>query len=934
MKIIYQLVFLILPLHLVSQIVTIDPTFPTREELITVTYDASQGSGGLIGESQVYMHTGLITNQSTSSSDWKNVVSEWGTDDSKVKMTNKGNNLHELNFVINDFYGVPSNVMIEKLAFVFRNVDGSKEGKTATGGDIFVDYLGDPNEFTAFFESPAEEVIFADIGESIAIKVAASLPSSQIELFVNNNLTSETISGSELTYNFNVTAAGEYIVRFKAVNVGELIEDEFTIIASEAPQEVELPVDAIEGITWINGNTIRCVLYAPGKSKGYVIGSFNDWQASSENFMNVTPDGGYLWQEITGLDQTQNHALRYLIDGSTSIADPHSELVVHSQDDWGIAEAKFPNLPHFELPSPGYATWLRPKVDYTFQHGSPDIAKEDLVIYEVLLRDFVLTRSYYEMIEKLDHIAGLGVNAIEFMPVSEFEGNDSWGYNPSYHNALDKYYGTPENFKELVDACHQRGIAVILDVVYNHAFSQSPLAQLWWDPANFRPAADNPYLNLEALHPFNVGYDFNHESEATKRFVKRSLGYWMTEYNIDGFRFDLSKGFSQRNVINNADLMASYDESRINILKDYADHIWSINPESKIILEHFADNTEEKELSEYGLMLWSSHVYNFNEATMGYNNNSNFEWIDYKRRGWQQPLAVGYMESHDEERLMYKNLTFGNEDGAYSPKIKNTALMRNEAATAMFYLFPGPKMLWQFGELGYDYSINRCTDGSIDNNCRLAPKPVRWDYLNNLRRQRLYDVTAAMIKLKTEHNVANDVTYSHQLEGAVKTYQLETADYSGTVVANYGVTSTTTNLTFDHTGDYFDYLTGDTITVTNTNQSFILEAGEYHVYLDTVLAEPVLISGIEDPLQIVNDYVLYPNPVKGHLTLSINMDQPQQAEILLISNDGKVCSTLRNRLLEGANEVKIDVTGLVNGLYHVKVKNQKFSLIDQIMIVR
>jgi len=224
------------------------------------------------------------------------------------------------------------------------------------------------------------------------------------------------------------------------------------------------------------------------------------------------------------------------------------------------------------------------------------------------------------------------------VPLNEFEGNQSWGYNPSFHMALDKYYGTPEAFKILIDACHARGIAVIIDVVYNHAFSQSPIAQLYWDAPNFRPSEDSPFLNVEATHPFNVGYDFNHESSATQTFVDRVTSYWINEYHVDGFRFDLSKGFTQK-ISTNDGVFRAYDQDRIDVLKLYADRIWQNNPEAYIILEHFAANDEEEVLSDYGMMLWSNHNHNFNEATMGYNsgNKSNFEWIDYKKKGWSKP---------------------------------------------------------------------------------------------------------------------------------------------------------------------------------------------------------------------------------------------------------------------------------------------------------
>jgi len=119
---------------------------------------------------------------------------------------------------------------------------------------------------------------------------------------------------------------------------------------------------------------------------------------------------------------------------------------------------------------------------------------------------------------------------------------------------------------------------------------------------------------------------------------------------------------------------------------------------------HFADDSEEQVLANYGMLLWGNSNYNYNEATMGYHENgkSDFSWGYYGKRSWSQPHLVTYMESHDEERLMFKNLQYGNGAGAYSVKDPATALNRIKLAGAFFLTLPGPKMLWQFGELGYD----------------------------------------------------------------------------------------------------------------------------------------------------------------------------------------------------------------------------------------
>ena len=109
---------------LIAQVLDVSPAFPTVNDVVTITYDATKGNAALIGQSQIYAHAGLITTASTSSSNWQYVQGNWGTDDSKVKMTKVGANLFSLTYTINTFYGVPSSETVLKLAFVFRNQSG------------------------------------------------------------------------------------------------------------------------------------------------------------------------------------------------------------------------------------------------------------------------------------------------------------------------------------------------------------------------------------------------------------------------------------------------------------------------------------------------------------------------------------------------------------------------------------------------------------------------------------------------------------------------------------------------------------------------------------------------------------------------------------------------------------------------------------------
>ena len=197
----------------------------------------------------------------------------------------------------------------------------------------------------------------------------------------------------------------------------------------------------------------------------------------------------------------------------------------------------------------------------------------------MLLRDFLAAHDWKTLNDTLNYLKKLGINTIQLMPINEFEGNLSWGYNPDYYFAPDKYYGPKNELKAFVDSCHKKGIAVVMDIALNHSFGLSPMVQLYWDAANSRPAADNPWYNTVAKHAYNVGFDMNHESLATRYFTSRVVEHWLTEYKMDGFRFDLSKGFTQTqtcdNSGNNCDVgaMGNYDASRIAIWKKYYDYL-------------------------------------------------------------------------------------------------------------------------------------------------------------------------------------------------------------------------------------------------------------------------------------------------------------------------------------------------------------------------
>lgn len=915
-----------------GQLITFSPNFPTQTDNITLTYDATKGSPGLKDcGCDVYIHTGVITDKSTGPSDWKYVKhSSFNTPFNDVKLTSLGNNKHQI--VINNprtFYGVPSTDKILKISLVFRNADGSKEGKNTDQSDIYLP-IYDANVLAVSFTNPAlqpkfnpvTETISKQIGDQISV-TAVSSKNATITLSLNGNNFANGSAISTLAGNGNITNSGLQEVKVVANDGTTTKEESFTFLVNSAVVTQELPAGVKDGVNIVNNGTSAIFnLYAPNKNNVYVIGDFNNWQGGNASFMKKTPDGNRWWIQIDNLNPNTEYAYQYLVDGNLKVADPYATKVLDPNNDQFINATTYPNLKAYPTgKTSGIVSVFEPNAaNYTWQvNNFTRPKKTDLVIYELLVRDFVVTHSYQTLIDTLSYLQNLGVNAIELMPVQEFEGNESWGYNSSFMFAVDKYYGTTNKLKSFIDECHKRGIAVILDMVLNHAFGQSPMVQMYWDAANNRPASNSPWFNAIPTHPFNVGYDFNHESAATKLYSKNVMKYWQTEFKVDGFRFDLSKGFTQTNNLNNVGAWSAYDASRIAIWKDYYNTIKQQDASFFTILEHFADNTEEKELSDFGLMFWGNLNHDYNEAAMGF--SSNLSGGVYNNRGWSNPNLITYMESHDEERLMFKTLQFGGANGAYSTKDLNTALKRMEMATAFFLTLPGPKMIWQFGERGYDLSINY---PSNTNNDRLSNKPPLWNYMENANRKNLYNVYSKLNKLRIEQPVFEGKNFNYSLNGSIKTIVLQDPALNVVVIGNFNTFTQTNTLNFPSTGKWFDYLTKDSINVTSANYNFNLLPGEYHVYTSRNLNATGLSTSIKDGESVKNSNLFfnYPNPVKDITTFSYFVKQAANVSLKLYDITGReIDSLVDQRESAGLHEIKWDRNKvLINGLQVIIAK--------------
>lgn len=929
MKKFLLLVLGFLPFAMGAQ-VSCDPVFPTATQQVTIYFNAAEGNGALAGfAGPVYAHMGVLIEGKNG---WQNVPTNWGVADPVGLMTNEGPNIWKKTITINSFFNVAANETVTSLAFVFRNQNGSIVGRAADGSDIFHPvYPANAGLLTTFL-SPSANVFLANTGSTIAVKTAAS-QTADLKLFDNGVQVAAEPNATKLETNLTAGAAGVHKVEFVATTATESDTSSFIYVVAGNVVTQNPPAGTELGINYIDNQTVRFSLYAPNKQIVHVMGDFNDWLPDGNFQMKRGTDNATWWLELTGLTPGQQYRFQYLVDGAMRIADPLSTLVLDAGNDPFIPAPTYPNLPAYPTGKTSGIVSVLQTAQPPFDWQATDYVrpkKTDLVVYELLLRDFIDAHDYQTLLDTLDYIERLGVTAIELMPINEFDGNQSWGYNPSFHKALDKYYGTAEAFKLLVDECHKRNIAVILDVVFNQASGQSPLAQLYWDASNNQPAAGNPWLNPQATHPFSVFNDFNHESQATRAYVRNCLKYWLTEFKVDGFRFDLSKGFTQKNTGTNVDAWGQYDGGRIATLKGYADFMWSVDPTSYVILEHFAANNEEKELSNYGMMLWGNMHGAYKETALGNNlggNQTDMSWISWQQRDWTKPHLIGYFESHDEERIGYECAINGNVNGDYNIKWLPYFALRIELLNNLLYTVPGPKMLWQFGELGYDFSINRCEDGTVNGNCRLSPKPIRWDFRNDPYRRRLFDVTASLLHLRKNYDVFETTDFQIDIDpGFGRSIRLNSPTMNVHVVANVNLASTSVTPNFQHTGIWYEYYTGQTLDVTNVAAPLTLAPGEYRLYTDQFVPLPpgVNPTPVREVAGILSGLEVYPNPANDVFSIDFSLDNNASVQIEVADLTGKIVSrVVTDELPSGIQHFEINTDGWQPGVYFTTVRDER-----------
>jgi hypothetical protein len=937
-----------------AQELTSVPAFPQDTSSVTITVNCNLGNQGLLNvDTGVYAYMGLITDSSTTSSDWRYVPSNcsWGVANAAVRATYLGNNQFSFTIPhIRSYFGVPAAEIIYKIAILFWGDAGAIAQRNADASNMYV-----PVYTTALagqFALPPFQPTYTPIPQPITASIGSTLPitfvtnkTANINLYVNGTSAASAASVDSLKYSLNLTTAGTQQVIATANDGITSVADTFSFFVGGAVNVAALPSGAVEGINYLPGDTsVILVVNAPLKHKFVVVGDFNNWTQQSAYQMNETPDSNFWWIQINGLTSGTEYAYQYVIDDTLQLADYNTEKVLDQSVDPGIPASTYPNLKTFPSGAAGTLASIiqTGQTPYNWQVTNfqrPD--KKNLRVYELWLADFTTAGNWQGLMDTLSYIKNLGINAVEVEPICNFEGAVSWGYNPNFYFAPDKVYGPATQVKQFIDQCHSMGMAVIMDLVMNHSFGSSPMVQMYWDNALQVPAANSPWFNQYPTHADNVGYQFNHESPNTIDFTRRVVNYWLTNYHVDGYRWDLAKGFTQTNTCdamgNNCNVTAwgAYDSGRVATWDTIYNQMQVASSGSYCILEMFADNSEQQVEANYGMMLWGEDLNtNYNQATMGYStpSPSGATWdltgeIYSSLGGWNNPGLVVYQESHDDERLMYNNEQYGNSSGSYTIKDTATGLARDAMSTAFWALAPGPKMLTEFGELGFDYSVNWCPGDTVNaaGLCRTDPKPIRWDYLGVPARKKLHDTYASLLALHAAYPALATGKTSYSLTGRVKYLAVQTDSLDVMVLGNFDVVTADTTVTFANAGTWHDYLSTDSIVATGAAQSVSLAPGEYHVYVYKPVADTTPDTTTTPlPIPTAPGLKVFPNPISSGSIANITYELPYvtNSSLVFYSSSGVRLATVYLGYQQAGTytiQSPLDPAFLSNGYYYVEL---------------
>lgn len=682
--------FLLSALSVKAAMFTSTPT-PLQESSknVVITFNALEsGVDGLKGLStDLYAHIGVYTNKSPNA--WAHTTN-WTDNLDKNKLKRVAANKYQIEIGdIRTYFGITDAAeTVTKICIIARTADGGTQTS-----DQFINVYPE-GLYVALEANPSNTTITTATEFTFT---ASSTLAADLTMYVDGNAVKSASNATTLTYTQKFSTPGvQNNIKVTAVKGNDKSEATLPVLYVKASEQQNYPGGTPkQGAVKNADGTVTFCLAAPGKSSVVLVGAWDNYETLASNTMKYQDYNGhrYFWHTVSGLDNSTYYPYYYLVDGKYKVSDPYAHLVLdHLSDKWLGDEvfADRPQYPYSKFDDTMLAVYKGDMQDtYKWQTNNFKVSNPNsLVIYELLFRDFTGTSKTDDgtirlAIEKIPYLKELGVSAVELMPIMEFDGNNSWGYNTNSYMALDKSYGSPDDLKEFIDKCHKEGIAVILDIVLNHTPGLHPWYAMYDEKTS-------PFYNATAPHDYSVYEDLRQDYALVEQHWIDVLTHWLTNYKVDGFRFDLVKGLGDSNSYGSG--TEAYNQSRIDRMKRLHAAMKKVNPNVIHINENLAGVQEETEMGNDGQYQWN----NQNGSAINYaaQKGGNLRYFNSVECSRPVCSTVDYAQSHDEQWV-------GNKAISGSAN----RMKRLGAVAVQLLMSPGPKMMFQFDEIGYDKAL-------------------------------------------------------------------------------------------------------------------------------------------------------------------------------------------------------------------------------------
>ena len=798
---------------------------------------------------------------------------------------------------------------------------------TSDGWDNSILVVSDPLFFQPSFHLNEQELV---IGMSISISASSDIDSIKYIVADESYLASSNLFQDGVFYvpfdvPYSFFESYRILIYIDGNEYLAFNKDQVEVIEEIVPGFLEFGPQQNDGLMYVS------IMVPHHQFVQIKINNINDEENKSIFTLKKDPNLSNVWW--TELELPNGiYDYEYVLPNGTTFIDPLSRIVRNDKTRIEIG--------------PGGATMADDYNWISMNYTKPNL--DTLVIYELHVDDFSAVGNgagtFQHVLEKLDHLKSLGINAIELMPISEFPGSHSWGYDPQIISAVNDSYGNPEQFKYFVDQCHNRGIAVILDIIWNHIRSSSPIWQM-------QPDYDlNPYIkHHEQMNPNEAPeswgmLDMDHFNVNTIEYINKVHRIWIDEYKIDGFRFDAAAhlGWS----VSQPDL-GIYGWS--NALYDHDSTVYQI-------AEHLPSNISLIENTNFSAGWHDS----FHDRLKIDSHNQYNSTMDIMRQiiglheytNWGTPYsnftqAVKYMISHDEQSLIQEMVEFDNFT-------MQQALERDKFYSTILFTSNGIPMLWQGQEFGFKSGwTDQNQNGNWDEE-KLSYRPIDWNVLETENGQSHFEHYKKLIYLRKNNPAFSKGEfydlYRYTNQGVVvygyKDNRENSLNDQVVVIANFSSTDQSIlDVPFLSSGYWYNMFDSNDILHTadgnygnyyiNAKHAVVYTNNQYQLSTHSFSEE---IESIVD--SSINKIVPFPNPFNSSISIQIDTESRDMIRFSIYNVLGEmIFQKIENNITRGINKFSWngrDSDGLEvpTGMYFILIKQNDITFNKKIILMK